>query len=199
MKFKLVENLDSIELNESGLSRIFTHLKDDVDFAIIGTRDKDTHRDRSNELSFDLGSLKNKLNNDGINIGWKELVGRYTYENGDVDDETSYIIYNIPKKDALKLAKGINQETIIWKDKDFFGFLDMDGNQKWDELGREMNFSSDDVKSFGSALSTYGHKRDSKHNKGVPFIFEVLSVDRERENNSTKIKKTYTSLFKENK
>ena len=199
MKFKLVENQNNIELNESGLSRIFTHLKDGVDFAIIGTRDKDTHKDRSNELSFDLGLLKNKLSDSGIKIGWKELVGRYTYENGDVDDETSYIVYNIPKKDAIKLAKSINQETIIWKDNDFFGFLDMEGNQKWDELAKGMSFSSDDVKSFGSALSTYGHNRDSHHNKGVPFIFEMLCVDRERENDSTKINKTYTSLFKENK
>ena len=197
MKFKFVEDFEN-ELNEGGLSRILTHLKDDVNFAIIGTRDKDTHKDRSNELSFDLGALKNTLHDRGITIGWKELVGRYTYEDGSVDDETSYIIYNIPKEDALRLASRINQETIIWKDDNFFGFLDMNGNSKWDELGRGMNFSSDDVKSFGSALSTYGHKRDYRHNKGVSFIFEMLSVDRGKENNSRRIKKTYTSLFKEN-
>ena len=199
MKFKLVENLENVELNEGGLSRILTHLKDGVNFAIIGTRDKDTHKDRSNELSFDLGALKNALRDKGITIGWKELVGRYTYENGEVDDETSYIIYNIPKEDALKLASSINQESIIWKDNDFFGFLGMDGTPMWDELGRGMSFSSEDVKSFGSALATYGHKRDVKHSKGVPFIFEMLSVDRDKEPNSRKIKKTFVSLFKENK
>ena len=113
---------ESVQLNEVGLSRIIDHIKDKKSFAIIGSQDKDTKESRYNELLQLLRKIPYR-------VGWNNLEGTYTYDNGEVGSEDSLIIYNIKKEDALNIAKKINQESIIWKDENFFGFLTAEGEE----------------------------------------------------------------------
>ena len=171
MKFKLVENNEEFsfkELSEGGLSRIWQHTNDDSTFAIIGSRDKDTDKDRSDELIRLVSDLSAK--NRG-KIGYKPLFGRYQYKDGTVTEEISIIVFNIPKEKALEFAKKLNQESIIWKDKDFFGFLTPDGVEdgEFSSDPTRLNLSDEDIKLYGSRLARHKNKNQQKWFK---FIME---------------------------
>lgn len=163
MKFKLVETLE-----ESGLSRIWSHTKDSDTFAIIGSQDQDTKEDKSDELLSRLKSYMINQRANGINVGYKPLFGSYQYEDGTVGEELSLIIYNITKEKALELMRAINQESIIWKDDKFFGFLDSNGNPdgSFSNNNINMNLSDSDIKLFGSRLAKHKNK-----NQLQPFKF----------------------------
>lgn len=158
----ILDILTEAIFNEDGISRILSHVNDDDTFAIIGSQDKDTKENRFDELLSLIRSVASKEKK----IGWKYLEGTYTYEDGTTGLENSIIVYNISKEDALRIAKLLNQESIIWKDKDFFGFLTSDGIEDG-ELGRGMSFDKDKA-------SMYGSKLLGKHNKAKAFVFEVL-------------------------
>lgn len=153
---------ESVQLNEVGLSRIIDHIKDKKSFAIIGSQDKDTKESRYNELLQLLRKIPYR-------VGWNNLEGTYTYDNGEVGSEDSLIIYNIKKEDALKIAKKINQESIIWKDENFFGFLTAEGEEDGN-FGGNLSFDKDAVKAFGSKLK-------GKHNNAKGFVFESSLVE----------------------
>lgn len=157
---------ENYQLNETSLSRILQHTQDKDTFAVIGSQDKDTKKDRYTELLDEIAKLQKKYSDK--KIGFNHLKGTYTYEDGTVGTESSLIIYNIPKEEALRIAKKLNQESIIWKDDNFFGFLTAEGKEDGD-LGRGLSFDKDAVQAYGSRLS-------SKHNKGKPFIFEAFLV-----------------------
>ena len=150
-------------LNEISLSRLYSHTKDDNSFAIIGSQDQTTKEDRRKELDDLIRDISSKY----PNIGYNTLKGKYTYENGLTGNETSYVIYNIPKEEALRIAKELNQESIIWKDKDFFGFLTQDGTPdgEFDNDEKNMAFGQEDTKAFSSRLP-------GKHNNSQEFIFK---------------------------
>lgn len=101
--------------------RFVQHLNDNKSFAIIGSQDSTTYEDRFNEL-VDLVrkyQYKNKIH------GFNYVDGTYTYA-GDVKKvafEQSVILYDISKEDALELARRLNQQSIVYKDDDFFGEL----------------------------------------------------------------------------
>lgn len=156
---------EHLEIYEDGLSRILQHTEDKNTFAVIGSEDKDTKKDRSQELLREVSELSRKLR-DKRKIGFKHLQGTYTYEDGTLASERSLIIYNITKEEALRIARKLNQESIIWKDENFFGFLDMNGNADG-ELGRGINLDNEKVLSYGSKLL-------GKHNKAKGFVFEAL-------------------------
>ena len=155
------------DINEGGLSRIWQHTQDDDTFAIIGSQDKDTGE-------FHDQKLKNWARRKAVENkqGFRKTIGYYTYQDGTVVDEPGVIIYNIPLNDVEKFVfslpkdGGINQESIVWKDKDFFGILYADGHRE--------NFTSDiknmsfkDVEDFGTHLAN-----QMNHNKGTPFKFK---------------------------
>lgn len=150
-------------LNEVSLSRIYQHTKDDKSFAIIGAQDQDTKKDRSQELIDKLRELTKKYSGIGYNL----LQGEYTYEDGTTGGEYSYVIYNIPKEEALKIAKDLNQESIIWKDDSFFGFLKQDGTPdgEFENGEKNMSFSKEDTKAFSSRIP-------GKHNRSQKFVFK---------------------------
>lgn len=181
---------EQCSLNETSLSRILQHTQDKDTFAIIGSQDKDTKKDRYTELLDEIARVQKKYADK--KIGFNHLKGTYTYEDGTVGTESSLIIYNIPKEEALRIAKKLNQESIIWKDDNFFGFLTAEGKEDGD-LGRGLSFDKDAVQAYGSRLS-------SKHNKGKPFIFEAFLVTTtNRGSNTSKQHKSQIneySLFK---
>ena len=170
-----IDNANTIALNETSLSRLLQHTSDKNTFAIIGSQDKDTKKDNYVKLLDEVGKVQKKY--EDANIGFNHLKGTYTYEDGTVGEEGSLIIYNIPKEDALRIAQKLNQESIIWKDEDFFGFLTPDGEEDG-ELGRGMSFDKDAVNAYGSRLA-------SMHNKGKPFVFEASLMETSNRGNNT--------------
>lgn len=158
MKFrKIDESIEFTELREGGLSRIWQHTQGANTFAIIGSQDKDTKEDRSKELIQKVSNLSAK--NRG-KIGYKYLFGRYEYEDGSIGEELSIIIFNIDKEDAVRIGKEVNQESIIWKDDSFFGFLNQQGQEDGSFTSdvRNMNLSDEDIKLFGSRLAKHKNK-----------------------------------------
>lgn len=141
---------ESKKKEESSLSRLYQHTKDKDTFAVIGSYDIVTNKDRFNELKSYVSKLREKV----PNIGFNYLEGTYTYEDGDQGIENSLIIYNIPKQDALDIAKELNQESIIWKDNNYFGFLDQNGNEENSFKNDTKNMTFDDkiTNMFGSRL-----------------------------------------------
>ena len=161
------------KINEGGLSRIWQHTQDDDTFAIIGSQDKDTGEFHDKEL---YAWASNNLSKYNKRAGYTKTRGRYTYRDKDDEEitaeEPSVIIHNIPldvvKKFAFGSVKngGINQESIIWKDKDFFGILYADGSSdKFTKDPKNMSFA--DVEKFGSRLAN-----QKNHNKGKLFAFK---------------------------
>ena len=168
---------------EAGLSRILQHTKDKTTFAVIGSQDKDTKEDRYQELISEIRKIAGK----GNKIGYNNLEGTYTYDDGTVGVESSVIIYNISKEDALRIANKLNQESIIWKDDNFFGFLTADGKEDG-ELGRGISLDKEAVKSYGSKLK-------GKHNNAKGFVFEML-VPTNRGSNFSKQNKSKINRYK---
>ena len=111
-------------IDEASYGRIYQHTRDNNTFAIIGSEDKDTHKNRYNELK----QLIKKYERRYGHLGYNRLSGTYQYKlTGETTSEKSVIIYGISKKDALSIAKRINQESIIWKENNFFGIIDVKG------------------------------------------------------------------------
>lgn len=177
---------DEEELEEASLSRLYQHTKDKDTFAIIGSQDQTTREDRSKEL---LGKVKN-VSSKYPKIGFNKLEGTYTYEDGTQGIENSLIIYNIPKDEALNIADELNQESIIWKDGDFFGFLKPDGQVDGTFDNQDKNMSFDD-----KITSMYGSKLKGNNNSSKPFVFECCLVETDNigsdfsKQNKTQIKK----------
>lgn len=155
--------VESAEFHKSGLSRILQHVEGDIPFAIIGSQDKDTKEDRYDELRDEVAKVSRKTP-----IAFNVLKGNYTYDDGTHGEEPSLLIYKIPKKYALDIAKKLNQETIIWHDKDFFGFLTPDGKEI-DTLGRGLTFDKEKAYEYGSKLA-----KKVGHNQGKDFAFEAV-------------------------
>lgn len=162
-------------LNEASYSRIYQHTQDDSTFAIIGSQDKDTKEDRYNELI----ELVRKLSyNRGGKLGFNKVDGTYTYETKEGQDksmafEKSLIIYNITKEEALELGRAINQESIVWKDTEFFGLIYCSNGSTMmefqNEEGKNMSFSNAEEMGFGTKL-----KKDKKAGYGFTFEGEVI-------------------------
>ena len=161
------------KITEGGLSRIWQHTQDDNTFAIIGSQDKDTGEFHSKEL-YDWASAN--LSKYAKQAGYTKTMGRYTYRDKDDEEitaeEPSVIVHNIPLDEVKKFAfgsvknGGINQESIVWKDKDFFGILYADGSS--DEFTKDTkNMTFADVEKFGTRIAN-----QMSHNKGKLFAFK---------------------------
>lgn len=166
----ILSNIKEDELLEASYSRIYQHIQDDSTFAIIGSEDKDTGEDRYNELVNLLRKVSVKAKH---HIGFNKIDGTYKYQNGpskgDIGFEDSLIIYNIPKEKALEMGRKINQESIVWKDKDFFGIIYCsDGSTMMEFSGKTMNFSKATEKD-----TEFGSKLKNDKSKGLGMIFEA--------------------------
>lgn len=165
MKLEKID--ESCILNEVGLSRMLNHVKDKNTFAVIGSQDKDTKEDRFIELLSEINKLRKSTKQP---LGFNRLEGTYTYDNGETGFEDSLIIYNISKEDAIKIGKKLNQECIIWKDPNFFGFVYMDGRPDENDFKGNLSFDKEAAKAYGSKLK-------GKRNNAKPFVFEATLVE----------------------
>ena len=151
------------KLNEGGFGRLWQLTQDDSTFAIIGSQDKDTKKDRFSELKSLV--MKYASNHKENKIGWKHILGTYTYDDNErPEEEDSLIIYNISKSAALKIANTINQESIVWKDDSFFGIIYSDGREMMSFTDDPKNFDFTNVKGFSSQFK-------KGKNSGIPFNF----------------------------
>ena len=174
---------------EASLSRLWQHTQDKGTFAIIGTQDKDTKEIRYNELMDLILQLSRKQSG----IGYNNIEGTYTYGSGETGREDSVIIYNISKEDAIRIGKAINQETIIFKDEDFFGMINLENGaieMTFNKEGKNMKFGPEDTKNFASALVKGSHRK-------VPFVFECYFCVGDKKN-VPYYKSTKYLLFKGN-
>lgn len=160
-------------LSEASYSRIYQHTQDDSTFAIIGSEDKDTGENRKREL-YDL--LKNYKNKSGLRLGFNQAKGVYTYQDNNqekkVAQEDSLIIYDIDKQGALDIANAINQESIVWKDPNFFGILYTNGSVMTEfdnQAGNNMDFSGAEQSGFGTKLNN-----DKVSNLGFKFEGSII-------------------------
>ncbi len=160
------EELGESKKEEASLSRLLQHTKNKNSFAVIGSQDKDTKKSRFSELKSLVSRLRNKISN----LGFNYLEGTYTYEDGEQGIEDSLIVYNIPKDDALDIAKQINQESIIWKDDNYFGFLDTNGNE-------EGTFSKNSLTFDNQITSMYGSRLKSGNGYKPAFAFECKLIE----------------------
>lgn len=182
------------QLFEANISRVLQHTTDDTTFAIIGYFDKDTGQSHKSEvlswLQSKSGKYVNKANKEDDTgnpnypkFGYTLTNGTYTYKdgpnNGKTIPEPSVILYNVTKEDALELAKKINQESIIWKDTDFFGFLTTDGKEDGRLKRGTLTFDPDITTSYGTQLRNGVNKNDRNvgHNKNKLFSFVEEGVE----------------------
>ena len=165
--------LNESRKTEASYSRIYKHTQDDSTFAIIGSQDQDTGENRKREL-YDL--IKKYQDKSGSRLGFNKVDGTYTYQSGNqekkISKEDSVIIYDIDKQSALNIANKINQESIVWKDKDFFGILYTNGSVMTEfenNPTNNMNFSGTEKAGFGTKL-----KNDKRTDLGFKFEGSVI-------------------------
>jgi len=162
------EKIQESKIEETqNLSRLYQHTKNKDTFAIIGSQDQDTKQDRSDELKSEIGKAQRQYSN----VGYNKLEGTYTYENGEQGIENSYIIYNIPKDRALYIANKLNQESIIWKDSNYFGFIKADGTEDSQFKNQEKNMTFDEkiTDMFGSRFKNGSNR--------LAFAFECKLIE----------------------
>lgn len=130
------------------IGQIFRRIDSGEPFAIIGSMDG------KNVGTSKLNELEKKVSKLAIDKGvtYQYTTGRYTMKNGEIIDEPGYILYHITKEDALECAKIINQESIIWNDKDFFGFLYLDGTKEPFSRNK-FDFDSNNLRQYGTKLN----------------------------------------------
>lgn len=128
-------------IDEGYLTKFKERLKDNSTFAIIGGRDKDTKEDKSKELWL-KSILACKVTNN------EHLDCLYIKSKGEPEKENFLFISGISKEKAIEISRGakkgedpkkfINQEKIIWKDKDFLGIISTeDPNKDKEEISKE--------------------------------------------------------------
>lgn len=141
-----------MNINEASYGRIYQHTRDNGTFAIIGSEDKDTGESRYEELKQLIKKYEKKYGH----LGYNRLSGTYQYKlTGKVTNEKSVIIYDISKKDALSIAKQINQESIIWKESTFFGIIDVEKETVLDRFRKStLNFTKAIKQGIGSKLQS---------------------------------------------
>ena len=107
-----VEESLNESLNESNTSRIYNHLSDDSNCAIIsayrGEYPVKENKEHHKELKSDVRKM---------GLGFIEFTSRWV-EDGESFDEESLLIPNIDFDKAIKLGKKYEQASVIYKDKD---------------------------------------------------------------------------------
>ena len=166
---KFMDNHDS--LTDASIGRLLQRLTNaDSCFAVIGARDKETGELRTDEL-YQLVTQYNDLHHNGYN----KSFGRYEYTDGPfkdtTKDEPSIIIYNILLEDALSIAENINQESIVYKDKNIFGIYYTDGSVDTEFDNQSLSLDSKDdqavklAEEFGTKIADMV-SWDNNHPKG---------------------------------
>ena len=160
---------EAIIVTETSLSRIWQHINNsDSTFAVISAY-LDNGNDELNhkQLAKDIRSM---------GLGFIEMDSGYSYKTVDGEQfasEKSYMIPNITKDKAIKLAKKYEQQSVLWKDGEGFILLGTRSDvgmgkilMKFKTTGNSLTFAKSTVKAAFSAL-----QKGSKNQVGKKFAF----------------------------
>lgn len=105
---------------EAATTRVLDHLNADnvaIISACTGIKEGEKEADHLRRNRVSQGELKKDLRAKGL--GYIELLGRWVDPDTQIpEDEYSFLIPNISKKDALELGNKYGQYSIIYKDED---------------------------------------------------------------------------------
>lgn len=185
-----VEQLLSESLLESPWSRIVSYIMSGSTFAVISAFRKDSPingwrktfpKISSNEIAKLDDEAHQKLKNTikDSKYGWIELKSVYEGQ-----EEKSLFIPYLPKNLALEIGSEFQQQSIIYKNDDFFGIIstmDYDSHLKGDI---ELTFNTthkpgpngEDILTFNPNILKYANSQllhGSKHQKDKAFAFVV--------------------------
>ena len=171
-------------ITEGGLSRLWQHTKDKNTFAVIGSQSSIDRVHRPDELKKLISEYA--LNHNGV--GYNYILGNYKYKDGTSSNERSMIVYNIDKQAALDIASSLGQETILWKDPTFFGYIYVsDGSVDFEFENDKKNLAFND-KTFdnagGSSQLVGKNWKRSGHNSEQEFVYEAYLQEYNRSNHS---------------
>ena len=160
-------------LNESSLSRIWSHIKGDRSFAVVSAFRGEYTPEENNKRHAELKTMVR-----GMGLGFIEQKSGYTYENPETGEEgrvqeMSLFIPNCNLKQALSLGKTFRQETVIYKDETRFDLVDTSGSTK-------MKFSrkdSDGVITFDPSVLKYAYSQFVKGNNAGRTAYAFRSLE----------------------
>ena len=182
--FELVEKL----LNEGGTYRIYTHLKEDDKWAIVSPYRNSRTKEENKAKMRDLKAYVKKKG-----YGYTELKSVWSETNpktGEVthDNEYSLLIYNMGRKEAMKLGADYNQSSVIVKEGDTISeicttpFETSDGkNASVGEVVRTFNVDGDKVLNIETANAILSGEKDGSasvptQGGGRPFSMKSESL-----------------------
>lgn len=170
-------------IKESTTSRIYQHLTDDSNCAIISAYryDYDDNKHRHKLLASDIREL---------GLGYIEFESRWSFtdeKTGEIEHTTerSYMIPNIDYEDAVNLGIGYEQDSIIFKDKDSCREVCTNEFTDWEGVKHSRG---DVIQIFGTKMNYddaqnifYGRKEGPasmpiKGSNKKPFRLETLEV-----------------------
>lgn len=173
LDFNLFENI----LNESSVSRIWQHIKNNKSFGVISPfrsfYSEEENNDRFIELKKDVRKLK---------YGFIETIGGFN-EHGIIVKEKSMFIPNIKKEDLFKLGVKYQQISVIYKDDKEFIEIETENKSgkilnTFDRLSdKNLSIESDVVKDFFTQIAKGSHK-DKKFLFKLEemFLYEVIEL-----------------------
>jgi hypothetical protein len=117
---------NKLPVNEASYSRVWQHINNpEQTFAIVSAYQWDNSPDKNQANHERLKKIVRSLN-----YGFNELIGGYTYYDDDLNDkvsvqERSLFIPQMRKQEIISLGKIFNQQSVIFKDSEMFGEIDI--------------------------------------------------------------------------
>ena len=166
----LNENLYFNKALESGTSRIYAHLTNTDNLAIISPyraeNDDSKNKSRMNEM-------KSIVRND-LKLGFSQFISRWV-EDGESFDEESLMIYNISFEDAFALSQKYHQSSFIYKKEKSCEeictteFSDGNKTYKPGDVVRTFNINGDSILNIKDAEAIFSKR------KGGPASMPIKS------------------------
>lgn len=147
------------KLVETTNSRIYSHITEDDNWAIVSPY-RSENDDKTNEKL--MSQFKSEVRNSGY--GFIQFVSRWV-ENGEAFDESSLLIPNCTKEDALKFGKEYHQSSVIVRDDDgcneicTTSFEDENKQFNYGDIVRTYNLSGDKVMNYEDAEAIFSKRK----------------------------------------
>lgn len=172
---ELLKEYNETVVNESSLSRVIQHVNNpNSKFAVISAFLDDNDNESNHK------SLKQDIR--AMGYGFIELSSGYSYLSNDsrvFAEEKSFMIPEISKEDAIKLAKKYGQQSILWKDSDEFVLIAT---------------RNDGTVTDGEVLMSFASKDDKPITFDKELIQQAFSALIKGSNNQAKVKFSFKEL-----
>lgn len=178
------------KLVETTNSRIYSHITDDDNWAIVSPY-RSENDDSTNEKL--MSQFKSEVRRSGY--GFIQFISRWV-EDGEAFDESSLLIPNCTREDALRFGKEYNQSSVIIRDESGCNeicttdFKDGNTQYNYGDVVRTYNLSGNNVMNYDNAEAIFSKrvggpasmaKNKSGRNNLKPFhLSEVYEVSQPR-------------------